>query len=365
MLYDSKRLTLAMLALLAISLRPDLAIANSRQSGPAVTGAIVEHTLIHKRLTALGSLRANQSVDIAARISGQIARLFIEDGLFVEEGSPLVQLDDREQKAKVAEARVALADGERQLAYMQTLFERQAVSKDELEAQQAQVEKLKAALSVQETSLSYHTLYAPFDGILGFSDFSTGALVNTSEIITTLDDLRTMKLYFELPENTLSSVPPGTEIIASTDAWPDDVFAGTIDTINPRINPNNLTFTARAMIENTEGKLRPGMMVRIDVQQAPEAALTVPSRSVMFDGNNQYVFVIDDQNIARKQYIQTGTILESMMAIVDGLNPGDHIIDQGVVKARDGSPVNVLEADVADGQDQPLMIEDEQEEAHS
>ncbi len=230
---------------------------------------------------------------------------------------------------------------------------RKAVSKDELEAQQAQADKFQAALDEEQTKLSYHTLTTPFDGELSFTDVAVGALVNPGEVITTLDDLSTMKIDFELPDTSLSSVSDGAAITVTTDVWPGIEFPGTISTISPRINTTNFTYTARALLDNQDNRLLPGMMVRISVQQQPKRTLTVPSRSVMFDGNDKFVYVIDQQSKAHKQYVQTGETLEEMIAITDGLSFGEKIVDEGVVKVRDGQPVKIIEASIAENTDKP------------
>ena len=346
-----KQIPYAFLAVTVLSLSMLTASANAsgkrKLSSPAVTAAIVESTLVSQDIPALGTLKANQSVSIVSQVSGRISSLNIEDGLFVNKGDVLVTLDNREQGAKVKEAQVTLADAVRQLNNATNLYKTKAISKDQLQARQAVVDRAKAVLTREETALSYLTLTAPFSGVLGFSDTSTGALLPANQNITTLDDLSVMKLFFDLPENSLSRVAPGTQITAVTDAWPNNVFTGTIDTINPRINPNNLTYTARAVLNNANGQLRPGMMVRISVQQKAQPTLSVPARSVMFDGNKKYVYVIDEKNVVHKNFITTGESLEESISVLDGLNLGDRIVDEGVVKARDGIAVKIVDSSVA------------------
>ncbi|MTI13488.1 efflux RND transporter periplasmic adaptor subunit [Sansalvadorimonas verongulae] len=346
-----KQTPFAFLAITVISLSILTTSANAsgqrKPPSPTVTAAIVENTLVSQDIPALGTLKANQAVSVVSQVSGRVSSLNIEDGLFVNEGDVLVSLDNREQSARVKEAKVTLSDAVRQLNNSTNLYNTKAISKDQLQAQQAVVDKARAVLAREEAALSYLTLTAPFSGVLGFSDTSTGALLSANQSITTLDDLSVMKLFFDLPENSLSRVAPGTKIIAVTDAWPDEIFTGTIDTINPRINPNNLTYTARAVLDNANGQLRPGMMVRISVQQKAQNTLSVPARSIMFDGNKKYVYVIDADSVVHKNFITTGESFEESISVLDGLKPGDRIVDEGVVKARDGISVNVIDANVA------------------
>ena len=346
-----RTITASILATLLIGAAPINTYAHPSAQAPSVTATPVIYKQIERNLGSLGTLTSNQAINIAAQIGGRVTELSVEDGSQVQKGDVLIQLDAREQEAMVKDAEISLQDAKRQYDYMVRLFEKRAVSQDELEAQQARVERAQATLASQQANLDYYTITAPFSGILGFNDLSTGAMISAGADITTLDDLSSMKLYFDLPENTFSEIRSGTEIQATTDAWPGVVFKGVIDTINPRIDPLNLTFTARATLDNAEDQLRPGMLMRLDVMRPVELALTVPARSVLFDGNEQYVYVLDEESIPQQQFIETGVILEEKITVISGLQEGDSIIDQGVVKVNAGRPVTILQQEVAETQE--------------
>lgn len=334
---------LNLLAILITCATANLATAAPPQArAQAVTSATVQSVLEQRSLTALGTLKANQSVNISPRIAGQIVNLGIDDGKTVSKGDVLVKLDSREQQSKVNEVRIEMDDADRKLKTMKTLYTRKAISKDELDAQTALVQRLKANLESQLVNLDYHTIKAPFSGVLGFSDVSQGALVTNNEVITTLDDLSKMRLSFELPENSLRFISSGTQVIAQTDNWPDQKFVGTISAINPRIDATNLTFTSLAIINNKDDKLRPGMPVRITIMQQPQESIVIPARSVLFDGNEQYVYVIDKHNKTSKRFITVGQVTEKSMTVLDGLEVGERIVDQGVIKAKEGASVNIV-----------------------
>lgn len=334
---------LNLLAILLTCATTNLATAAPPQArAQAVTSTTVQSILEQRSLTALGTLKANQSANISPRIAGQIVNLGIDDGKTVSKGDVLVKLDSREQQSKVNEVRIEMNDADRKLKTMKTLYARKAISKDELDAQTALVQRLKANLESQLVNLDYHTIKAPFSGVLGFSDVSQGALVTNNEVITTLDDLSKMRLSFELPENSLRFISPGTQVIAQTDNWPDQKFVGTISAINPRIDATNLTFSSLAIINNKDDKLRPGMPVRITIMQQPQESIVIPARSVLFDGNEQYVYVIDKHNKTNKRFITVGQATEKSMTVLDGLEVGERIVDQGVIKAKDGASVNIV-----------------------
>ncbi len=319
--------------------------ATSRGAVPQVTAFPVMETTLQQKLTALGNLTANQSVDITPQINGRIVGLSLTDGGNIKYGKRLVELDDREQSAIVAQARIAHEDAQRQLEYMETLIKRKAISVDELKAQRATVDRLEAALLAELAILDYYTLKAPFSGTLSFHELSVGALINAGTVITTLDDLSAMKLTFDLPETSLSHVHRGARITATTDAWPGKTFTGTIDSISPRIDPANLTFRVRAILENPATQLRPGMLMRTSVERPGEQQLVVPSRSILFDGNRRFVFVIDEQSKVERRLITTGQTVDEYIVVLSGLNAGEMVVNEGAVKVTDGRQVKVMTKD--------------------
>lgn len=312
------------------------------QSAPAVTAFPVTESTLPQQLVALGNLSANQSVNITPQINGRIVGLHLEEGTQVPAGKLLIKLDDREQAAITEQARIAHAEAKRQLSYMEKLISKKAISIEEIQAQRASVESLNAALQAQLATLDNYTLEAPFAGTLSFHDQSIGALINAGTVLTTLDDLDTMKLTFKLPENSLSQVAKGATITATSDAWPGQTFTGTIDSINPRIDPLSLTFQVRAMLTNPDKRLLPGMLMRTVIELPGQKQLVVPSRSIMFDGNQRYVYVIDAQNKVARRTITTGQTIDQYIVVLSGLQAGERVVDEGVVKVSDGRQVKIL-----------------------
>ncbi|WP_419536081.1 efflux RND transporter periplasmic adaptor subunit [Endozoicomonas sp.] len=338
-------------AILLIALTSLAPFTHSAPKGqaPTVTAFPVMETTLQQKLIALGNLKANQSVDITPQINGRIIALHLKDGAKVKSGKLLVELDDREQAAITAQARIAFEDAQRQLEYMETLITRKAISVDELKAQRATVERLEAALQAELAILDHYTLEAPFTGTLSFHEQSIGALINAGTVLTTLDDLSTMKLTFDLPESSLSHVRKGARITATTDAWPGKTFTGTIDSINSRIDPVNLTFQVRALLDNPNSQLLPGMLMRTSIERPGEQQLVVPSRSILFDGNRRYVFVIDEHNQVERRTITTGQTIDQYIVVLSGLAEGEMVVNEGAVKVTDGRRVKVLE------EEQPVL----------
>lgn len=300
-----------------------------------------------QKLVALGSLSANQSINITPQIEGRIVSLQLQEGARVPAGKVLVKLDDREQVAITAQARIDLGEAKRQLAYMEKLISNKAISVEEIQAKRASVKRLGAALQAEQAKLDQYILQAPFAGTLSFHDQSVGALISAGTVLTTLDDLDTMKLTFKLPESSLSQVARGATITATSDAWPGTTFTGTIDSINPRIDPLSLTFQVRAMLTNPDNRLLPGMLMRTEIELPPQEQLVVPARSIMFESNQRYVYVIDQQNRIARRLINTGQTNGQYIVVLSGLSVGEQVVNEGVVKVSDGQQVQILSSSQA------------------
>lgn len=300
-----------------------------------------------QKLVALGSLSANQSINITPQIEGRIVSLQLQEGARVPAGKVLVKLDDREQAAITAQARIDLGEAKRQLAYMEKLISNKAISVEEIQAKRASVKRLGAALQAEQAKLDQYILQAPFAGTLSFHDQSVGALISAGTVLTTLDDLDTMKLTFKLPESSLSQVARGATITATSDAWPGTTFTGTIDSINPRIDPLSLTFQVRAMLTNPDNRLLPGMLMRTEIELPPQEQLVVPARSIMFESNQRYVYVIDQQNRIARRLINTGQTNGQYIVVLSGLSVGEQVVNEGVVKVSDGQQVQILSSSQA------------------
>ena len=326
----------------AILLATLVALTSFAFAAPAVTEFPVVESALTQKLVALGNLSANQSINITPQIEGRIVDLHLPQGARVPAGKLLVRLDDREQAAITAQARIDLGEAKRQLAYMEKLISKKAISVEEIQAQRARVDRLGAALQAEQAQLDQYILQAPFAGTLSFHDQSVGALINAGTVLTTLDDLDTMKLTFKLPESSLSHVARGATITATSDAWPGTTFTGTIDSINPRIDPLSLTFQVRAMLANPDGRLLPGMLMRTEIELPPQKQLVVPARSIMFDSNQRYVYVIDQQNKVARRLVTTGQTNGEYIVVLSGLSAGERVVNEGVVKVSEGRQVQIV-----------------------
>ena len=172
-------------------------------------------------------------------------------------------------------------------------------------------------------------------------NISVGAIASQGTAIVTISDINTIKLDFTVPETMLASIRPGLTIQARSAAYPDRPFNGTIHTIDTVVDPNTRAVTIRARLPNPERLLRPGMMLNVGIENAPRVALSVPELAVIGEGEQRFVFVLDQGGRARRRPVRTGVRLGGRIEILQGLRTGERVVTEGVVKVADGMQVRV------------------------
>jgi membrane fusion protein (multidrug efflux system) len=190
------------------------ALPAGAQEAPGVIVAPVTRAAFPLTVEALGTARANESIDVRPKVSETVTKILFEEGQFVAAGQTLVQLEDAEARAAVAAARAALLDSESKYKRNQELFQTDLVSESQVETSAARRDADRAALDAAEARLANTVVSAPFAGRVGLRRVSVGSLVSPSTVITTLDDTDTIKLDFDIPETVLGHVARGLAIIA-------------------------------------------------------------------------------------------------------------------------------------------------------
>lgn len=317
----------------------------SRPGGGGATGVVaftVVETDFPVTVEALGTARANEAVSLTAQQSDVIQEIYFDDGDVVEKGQLLLLMNNREEIARVNELKINIQEAQRQLKRITNLAKSSVASEQLLDEQQARVKALKAQSEVAKSRLAELELRAPFAGKLGIRQVSIGAYVGPSNIITTLDDLSKVKVDFNISENHLPSLARGQQVAAKSIAYLDETFNGIISSIDSRVDPITRSIQVRAIIDNPELKLRPGMLLQINLQKKVLRSLVVPEKALIPHEDKQFVFVIESDKAIQKE-VKSGLRRPGLVQIISGLNEGDQVVTEGALKLRDGSAVSILE----------------------
>lgn len=291
---------------------------------------------------ALGTAISNESINISAQRSQMVTKVLFDDGDLVKANQPLLELNNRAEKARLNELNINVTEARRQLERIKGLAKQSAASEQLLDEQESRVKGLIAQREVAKANLQELVVSAPFSGRLGIRQVSVGSLVRPGDTITTLDDLSVMKVDFSIAENHFSSLKDGQNIAATSVAYPGEVFTGKITNIDSRIDPRTRSIQIRAIIPNPDLKLRPGMLLQINLEKRVLNALVVPESAVVPEGDKQYVFVVGNDNKAVKTEIELGERKPGWVQVLSGIEAEQSVITQGTLRVRDGSSVRVL-----------------------
>jgi len=155
----------------------------------------------------------------------------------------------------------------------------------------------------------------------------------------TLDDITTIKLDFQVPERNLAHLQPSQEVTAETDAYPGRIFFGRVAAIGSRIDAVTRAVSVRALIDNADEALKPGMFLLVELGVSiRHQAVIIPEEAVVANGTQQYVFIVDEGQ-ARQSSVELGQRMAGEVEVVSGVLAGEAIIVGGVQKVRDGASV--------------------------
>ena len=289
---------------------------------------------------ALGTVRANESVDITAKVADRVAVIRFREGQQVRKGQVLVELDSAEARADLAAARAAERDSRSQYKRSQELFATRALSEAQLEQLEATLLANEARAAAAQSRVSDRIITAPFSGRVGLRNVSLGGLVNPGAVITTLDDLSVVKLDFSVPEVFLATLKPGLTVEARSSAYPGESFDGRVASIDTRVDPATRSVAIRALIDNPEARLRPGMFMTVRLVRSEGDALMLPEEAIVPENERHYVFVVADGR-AHKREVTIGRRRPGEVEIMEGLTPEDSVVVEGTLNVRDGGPVRI------------------------
>lgn len=313
-----------------------------------VSAEPVRELRIASRISALGTLYANETAVLAANLTETIAEVNFADGQRVKKGDVLVALTNREQLAQLDEARTAVNDAQRQLERARQLIASNHLSRQELDDRTREHNIAKARLRAVEARLADRLIRAPFDSVVGLRQVSVGTLLTPGMPVATLHDDSVMKLDFTVPELRLAQLQPGQRVVAASRAFPDEQFEGQISVLDNEVDPVTRAIRVRALMPNPDGLLRPGMLMSVLVEGEQRQALVIPEGALLPLGRQQFVMVVSEREgktVAGRLEVTIGERSAGMVEVVEGLSEGQLVITHGNFRVSPGQPIEVKAAE--------------------
>lgn len=327
---------------------PTVAQDKPDQAAPVqVIVAEVRRQPLSDRVEALGTARANESVVLTTRVAETVRKMHFEDGDRVKAGAILVELTSDEEGAQLEEAMARVREARQQHKRVRELAQRSQAAQSQLDERRRELETVEAQLQAIEARLADLLVLAPFDGVLGLRQISPGAFVQPGTVITTLNDISTIKLDFSVPATYLEVLRPGLRVQAQARALQGRVFEGAVSFVNTEVDPVTRSVLARALLPNDSGLLRPGMLMTVTLEKDPREALMIPEAALIPRGRESFVLAVgtgNDSQAVRKQ-VRLGARLPGFVEVLGGLAEGELVITHGTLRVRPGQRVAIRAVD--------------------
>ncbi|WHO40268.1 efflux RND transporter periplasmic adaptor subunit [Sphingobium sp. AP49] len=297
-------------------------------------------TAFTDNVEAVGTALANEQVILSAPVTERIELLNFADGGFVSKGQVIARMAIGQEKAELAAAEATALQASQQLQRLQSLKARGFATGATVEQQIALANSARANADLARAGIGDRTIRAPFSGWVSLRTVSPGAVITAGTPIATVSDISRIKLDFTVPETRLSMIREGMPIRAVSAAWPDRPFNGTIATIDPVIDPATRAVRVRAIMPNADKALKPGMLLTVSILSRQRQSLGVPELAVVGDGDERFVFVLEDRT-AKRVKVDTGIRQNGLVEILGGVKAGQQVVTEGVVKLTDGALVRL------------------------
>lgn len=301
------------------------------------------------KLTAVGSFRAVSGADLALQQSGIVDRIYFESGKDVLAGDVLLDLHKEDDVAKL-QSLEATADGSGiTLRRDQGQLKINAVSQATVDADVVNQRNAIALVNQQKALVDQKTLKAPFAGRLGVRQVDVGQYLTAGTTIVTLQALDRLYVDFNLPQQAIDQIKIGEDVVARVDAYPKQTFKGQILAINSKVDQASRNLQVRAIFNNTQRKLLPGMFAVVDVSvDKPSQYVTLPQTAIVYNPYGNAVFLAVKKEdaganalVARQVFVKTGLTRGDQVAVVSGIEPGAVVVTAGQVKLRNGTLLDV------------------------
>jgi len=310
----------------------------------------VKRQSVTESLSLVGSLAANEMVEVKAETEGVVQEILFHEGQRVEKGQLLLLLDETKFAAALAEAESMFKLSRANFERAKQLFAEKLISRQEYEQTAATFDLNQATFDRRKRELKDARIYAPFAGILGARNISPGQVIARNTVLSWLVDPDPIKVEFNVPERFLGQVQVGQTLELNVDAYPGKKFRGKVYFVAPSVDPNWRIALIKAEIPNPQEELKTGMFANLDLTlKIRENSVVIPevALSQVLEGDRALVFVVDGDSTAKLKPVKLGVRLAGKVEVLSGLEGGEMVIVEGVQKIGPGSKVKLAPPEAA------------------
>lgn len=344
----------------AFSVYRQIQVFSAPKPAVSVAAAVAQQRPWQERLAAVGSLKALQGVELSLEVAGTVKTLHFDSGQQVKAGQLLLQLDNGEETAQLGTAQADLGLAQVDFGRGRQLVGDQAISRGEFDRLSAVYRRNQAVVEQLKASLAKKSIKAPFSGTLGIRQVDVGDYLASGTVIATLQDISSLYLDFNVPEQALPRLSLGQQVQVQAAAYPEQTFDARISAINPKVDPSTRNLLVRATLDNPQGKLLPGMFANLQVLMPdPQTRVVVPESAITYTlyGNSVYVVSQKRDNdgnaqtgddgqpllTAEQRTVKTGERRDGQVVVSEGLQAGERVVSAGQVKLTPGAAIRLTD----------------------
>jgi len=301
---------------------------------------IIKGESFGNEIKTIGTIRANEEVELRSEVARKITGIYFKEGTFVSRGKTLFKLDASDLNAKLKKQRLEEKFAELEIERLKPLREKGLVSQQEFDVAENNLEKIQADIEMTLVEISKTSIAAPFSGIIGLRNVSSGSYVNSSIVLATMQDVSKVKVDFSVPEKYSGMFKSGHDIIFTVEGVPGE-FEAKVFAYEPKIENNTRTLVLRAVTSNPDRKLMPGTFANVTLKLSEvKDAYLVPTQAIVPKLKGQSVFVLKN-GIANSVDIEISNRTENTVQVVSGLYEGDTLLTTNILRLRQGAKVKL------------------------
>jgi len=312
-----------------------------RNSGPIMAeGFIVGKSSVSEDVEVPGTLLPAEETQIRAEVSGRIIQLNLPEGTVVPKGFLLVKLFDQDLQAQMKKLKVQLEIAVKTVQRQKELLAINGISQQDYDLSSLSVDNLKADIQTIKISISKTEIRAPYEGQIGLRSVSLGAYLSPADIVTSLRDVKQLKLEFSVPEKYAKNIAKGYIVKFSVDGGKKE-HQGVVLATEGNVEQNTRTLKIRAIVSEKDNELVPGVFAKVNLQLGQDTmALMIPTQSIIPQARNKQV-IIFRKDTARFTVVETGIRDSSYIQVLRGLRAGDTVITTGLMAIRPNGKVKI------------------------
>jgi len=325
--------------------------SNSEKNDSKITAAIPVKAAAVKRgeislsLMQTTTIEAIRTVDILTKVSGQVVKLPVEEGVKVKKGDLLAELNEAELQIEFMKTKISMETDKTMLERAQNMLDKKLIAEENYEITRLQYESSKAAHEAARLQLDYTSVRAPFNGVVTIRNIELGQRVNVNQSLFVVADFNPLRAKIYVPEKDIGRIYEGQRAKITIEAEPGSGFSGIVKMISPVVDPSSGTSKVTIDIEDARGKLKPGMFASVFITtETHDDALIIPKKALILESDLDQVYIYNNGN-AHKVTLKVGFTSGEDLEVLSGLDEGDLVVIAGQDGLREGLPLRIPDRD--------------------